>query len=304
MRFFQNARLQGVNSFFSFVLTVLIIIGFYILTSVPFTLYSIMQGFTQEDMVAYQGPLTFALVLFVFSGILIGVLVATRVIHHRSVLSVLTGASSFRWRHLIKAGGLWFLVLAVMEIVGYISDPEMYTFQFDAVPFITVLVIGILILPFQTSAEEVLMRGYLMQQIGLISRSPWIPVVVTSLLFGLLHGANPEVEQYGLVKSMSLYIGMGLFFGIVTVMDDGLEIPLGMHYINNFFAFLIVGYKGSVLEGVPSLFVKESTDLTWFAVGINLAIMAITLIVLKKYLKWPSFNLLLRRMDESESSVE
>lgn len=303
MKFFQNARLKGENSFISFVFAVLTIVGFYILTSVPFTLYSIIQGFTSDDMATYQGPLTFALVLFVFSGILIGVLVATRTIHKRPVLSVLTGATSFRWKHLIKAVALWFFILLVMEVVGYISSPELYTFQFDPIPFFLALIVGLLILPLQTSAEEVLIRGYLMQQVGLLTRYPWIPVVVTSLLFGMLHGANPEVEQYGMVKSMFLYIGMGLFFGIVTVMDDGLEIPLGMHYINNFFAFLIVGYEGSVFGGVPSLFMKESEDLTWLAVATNLAIMVIVLIILKKYFKWPSFNLLLRRMDDAESSL-
>ena len=88
MKFFQNARLKGENSFISFVFSVLTIVGFYILTSVPITLYSIIQGFTSDDMVTYQGPLTFALVLLVFSGILIGVLVATRTIHKRPFLSV------------------------------------------------------------------------------------------------------------------------------------------------------------------------------------------------------------------------
>lgn len=195
------------------------------------------------------------------------------------------------------------MILAAMEIVGYISEPGLYTFQFDPIPFFSILFVAILILPFQTSAEEVMMRGYLMQQIGLVSRYRWIPIVITSVLFGMLHGGNPEVMQYGLAKSMTLYIVMGLFFGIATIMDDGLEIPLGVHYVNNFFAFVLVGYKGSVFEGVPTLLLKESEDLTWAAVLTNMAVMIIVLLIFKKHFKWRSFNYLLNRIGGSKSSV-
>lgn len=303
MSFFQNARVKGENSFLYFIYTVLITILFYFITSLPFLVLSIFQGFSDTELTAYQGPVSFALMLFIFSGIFIGILIATKKIHKRSVLSVLTGAESFRWKHLIRSGGLWFVILAAMEIVGYISEPGLYTFQFDPIPFFSILFVAILILPFQTSAEEVMMRGYLMQQIGLVSRYRWIPIVITSVLFGMLHGGNPEVMQYGLAKSMTLYIVMGLFFGIATIMDDGLEIPLGVHYVNNFFAFVLVGYKGSVFEGVPTLLLKESEDLTWAAVLTNMAVMIIVLLIFKKHFKWRSFNYLLNRIGGSKSSV-
>lgn len=303
MKFFQNARLKGQNSFISFVYSIVLIGVFYIITSLPFTLFTVAQGMTNNELSTYEGPLKLALILLVFSGILIGVLIATPVIHKRPVLSVLTGAESFRWRHVIRAGLLWLGILIVLEFIGYLIDPEMYTFRTDLTPFFWALLVCLIVLPFQTSAEEVLLRGYLMQQIGLIAIKPWVPVVLTSLIFGLLHGGNPEVVQFGMAKSMTLYIAMGLFFGVVTVMDDGLEAPLGIHYINNFFAFIIVGYTGSVFEGVPSLIVKETEELTWVGVGTNLAVMVVILLILKRMFKWPSFNILFRRIADSESSL-
>ncbi len=303
MRYFQNAREKGVNSFLAFVLSLLLIFGFYVLTSMPFALYAQFQGVIGEDMSQYQGPLSFALLLFIFSGILFGVIVATKSIHKRPVLSVFTGAPSFRWSHAFRSAGIWFALMAVLEIVSFLYAPQDYTYQFQPGPFLVVLLICLLVLPLQTTAEEVIMRGYLMQQIGLIARTPWIPVLVTSLLFGFMHGANPEIEQYGMAKSMTMYIAMGLFFGIVTVMDDGLEMPIGMHYINNLFAFIIVGYKGSVMEGLPSIFVKESENLTWAAVVTNLIIMVVVLLILKRYFHWPAFNQLFRKFKEPESSI-
>lgn len=302
MRFYQNATEKGRNSFLYFITAIAVTFAFYLLTSLPFLFYSIMKGMSGTEVTQYQGPLSFALMLFVFAGILFGILVATRKVHKRAPISVLTGASTFRWARLWKAGLLWFVLLTIMEIIGYLAAPDMYTFQFDPAAFFPALIVALLVLPLQTSAEEVMMRGYLMQQIGLISRYRWIPIVITSLLFGLMHGANPEVAQYGAAKSMTLYISMGLFFGVVTIMDDGLEMPLGVHYINNFFAFLLVGYKGSVFEGVPTLFLKEMEELTWFAVISNVFVMIVVLLIFSKYFKWPPFNTLLKRIGGSQSS--
>lgn len=303
MRFFQNAQSKGVNSFLSFILSLLLIFGFYIVTSMPFGLYAMIQGIGGEEVSSYHGPVGFALVLFVFSGILFGVIFATRWIHKRPIISVFSGAASFRWNRLVGASAIWAGILVILELVSFLYEPHNYSFQFDPGPFFMVLLVAILVLPLQTTAEELFMRGYLMQQLGLVANKPWTPVLVSSVLFGLLHAANPEIDQYGMAKAMTLYIGMGLFFGIVTVMDDGLEMPIGMHYINNFFAFIIVGYKGSVMEGLPSIFVKESEDLSWAAVITNLIIMALVLLLLKRYFNWPSFNQLLKNIRASESSV-
>src|SRR5690554_1407235 len=114
LRYFQNAREKGVNSFLAFVLSLLLIFGFYVLTSMPFALYAQFQGVIGEDMSQYQGPLSFALLLFIFSGILFGVIVATKSIHKRPVLSVFTGAPSFRWSHAFRSAGIWFALMAVL----------------------------------------------------------------------------------------------------------------------------------------------------------------------------------------------
>lgn len=301
--FFQKARLIGKNSFFDFTLTVIITLFFYIITSIPFILYAWLNGLTDSELTSFQGPFAFALMLFVFAGLMIGIFVGTRYYHQRPILSVLTGADAFRWKHMLRAGGIWFLVLSIMEIFGYIAEPDVYTFQFDPIPFFFSLLVGILILPIQTSAEEIVMRGYLMQQIGLLTRFRWVPLVITSVLFGLLHAGNPEVLQYGMGKAMTLYIGMGLFFGVTVVMDDGLEIPLGVHYVNNFFAFLLVGYKGSVFEGTPTLFLKESEDLTLISVFSNLIVMFVVLLIFKHKFKWPSFSYIYKRINGDSSTT-
>ena len=94
-------------------------------------------------------------------------------------------------------------------------------------------------IPLQTSMEEYYMRGYMMQGLGLMSKNRFFPLIFTSLLFGLMHIFNPEVEKLG-YGILVFYIGTGFFLGIITLMDEGLELALGFHAANNLTAALLV----------------------------------------------------------------
>ena len=58
-------------------------------------------------------------------------------------------------------------------------------------------------------------------------------------MFGLMHIANPEVEKLGYLI-LIYYIGTGFLFGIITLMDEGTELALGMHAANNIVAAVFV----------------------------------------------------------------
>src|SRR5690606_5412191 len=109
------------------------------------------------------------------------------------------------------------------------------------------IIISLMLLPIQIGFEEYLFRGYLMQQIGISTNSKWIALIVTSALFGLVHSANPEVSEIGF-KMMVFYIGTGLFMGIMTLLDDGLELALGFHFANNFVAATLITSDFSALQ--------------------------------------------------------
>ena len=72
-------------------------------------------------------------------------------------------------------------------------EPENFEINFKLVPFLILFVIAIVLIPIQTSFEEYLFRGYLMQGIGIITKYKWIPLLITSLVFGLMHISNQEL---------------------------------------------------------------------------------------------------------------
>ncbi|QXP74784.1 CPBP family intramembrane metalloprotease [Tenacibaculum sp. AHE15PA] len=82
------------------------------------------------------------------------------------------------------------------------------------------------------------------------------PLIITSVAFGLLHGANPEVEKLGYI-SMVFYIGTGFFFGITTLMDEGTELALGLHAVNNIIAAFLVTTDWMVFQ-TDALFIDTS----------------------------------------------
>jgi len=128
--------------------------------------------------------------------------------------------------------------------------------NFKPIPFFTLLAVSLLFLPFQTSFEELLFRGYLMQGFGVMFRNKWLPLILTSVIFGLMHGMNPEVEKLGYI-SMVFYIGTGLLFGIVTLMDEGTELALGLHAVNNIVAAVLVTTDWTVFQ-TDALFIDTS----------------------------------------------
>lgn len=123
--------------------------------------------------------------------------------------------------------------------IDYFSNPQDYILQFDLPKFAVLAVIALLLIPLQTSFEEYFFRGYLMQGLGIITKNRWFPLVFTSVVFGLMHISNPEVGKLGPVI-MIYYIGTGFFLGIITLMDEGLELAIGFHAANNLITALLV----------------------------------------------------------------
>jgi len=160
-------------------------------------------------------------------------------VHKQSLTSLTTSRKKIDWKRFWFSFMLWGAITAIFVLIGYVLEPESMEWNFKPNKFLGLVLIGVIMIPIQTSFEEYLFRGYLMQGIGAKFKSRLIPLIVTSLIFGLLHGANPEVEKLGYII-MVYYIGTGLFLGMITLLDEGLELALGFHAANNLIGALLV----------------------------------------------------------------
>ena len=190
---------------------------------------------------------TLFLLLFSFVFVFLGIYFVVRNLHHQTLLSIITSRTRIDWKRVFFSFLLWTGFTLASTAVFYFLNPEDFMVQFQLVPFLILFGIGLVLFPFQIGCEELLFRGYLMQGFGNLAHNKWFPLLMTSLIFGLLHLANPEVDKMG-YSILIYYIGTGLFLGILTLMDDGMELALGFHFANNFIGALLVTSDWSAFQ--------------------------------------------------------
>jgi membrane protease YdiL (CAAX protease family) len=174
-----------------------------------------------------------------FVLLLVLLFLLVRNLHGRSILSLTTSKNKIDYKRVLFSFSVVVLFTITVFMVTYIIDNSNIKWNFDPLKFSVLFVISILLFPFQIGFEEYLFRGYLMQQIGIIAKNRWFPLAFTSVVFGLFHSANPEVAQMG-YGAMIFYIGTGFLLGIMTLMDESLELALGFHLGNNLMAALLI----------------------------------------------------------------
>ena len=237
------------------------------------------------------------LMIIPFAMGLLGLWVCLGSIHKKKLLDIITGRNKFDWKRFFFAALIWGIIFLVATFASYLNDPTSYEFQFQPIKFIILLFVVVLFLPFQTSFEELIFRGYIMQGISLIFKNKWIPLLITSILFGLMHITNPEIKEFGIAIMLPQYILLGLFLGILVVMDDGLELALGVHAINNIFSALFITHKSSVLQ-TPALFKTNTIDPKFELIVLCFSIVLFIIVISRKY-KWKSWKTVFNKINYS-----
>ncbi|SDZ95512.1 CPBP family intramembrane glutamic endopeptidase [Bizionia paragorgiae] len=212
-------------------------------------------------------------------------------IHGQSITSLTTARKKIDWKRILFSFFLWGLLSSGLVLIDYVATPENYLPNFELEPFLYLAAIAILLVPIQTSFEEYLFRGYLMQGIGVMAKNRWLPLVITSVLFGVMHIANPEVGKLGYFI-MVYYIGTGFFLGIITLMDEGLELALGFHAANNLFTALLVTADWTAFQTHSILKdVSDPTESSIFQIVLPVfVIFPILLIIFSKRYQWTNWK--------------
>ena len=188
-----------------------------------------------------------ALFLLMFAIGCFGLYLTIKFIHNQTITSLTTSREKIDYSRVFYCFALVFGISLILFPIDILMSPDDYELTFNLNQFLILLVICFTLLPLQTSFEEYLMRGYLLQGIGICTKSRFLAFTIPSILFGLLHFANPEIEKLG-NEFIFAYILMGFFLGLVTMMDEGLELALGWHYANNLTAALFVTADWTVLQ--------------------------------------------------------
>lgn len=233
---FIEQAYKGNNNWISILIPMLCIAGFLGLN------FAISEDqIEQYNQSMRQMPNNEALVLGLLPfAFLLGLLfLLFRNWHRRTILSLTTSREKVDYQRIFFAFSVIVMLTLTVFIVTYFIDNSNMVWNFNPLKFSLLFLISLLLFPFQIGFEEYLFRGYLMQQIGIIVKNRWFPLLFTSVVFGLMHFANPEVAHLG-YGVMVFYIGTGLLLGIMTLMDESLELALGLHLGNNLMSALLI----------------------------------------------------------------
>ena len=187
------------------------------------------------------------LLLLSFAFVLPGIWLVVKKLHDLPIMSILSSRKKIDLERVLYSFMFWGTVVSAFVFLEYSLNPENYVFNFKVKEFLILAVIAILFIPIQTSVEEIVFRGYLMQGFGHWLNSRFMALFLTSTVFGSLHLANPEITALG-YEFVILYITVGFVLGIMTLMDDGLELALGFHAANNLIAALLVTADWTVFQ--------------------------------------------------------
>ena len=286
---------KGENKVWMFIITTALVAGLFIFNLIFFLIFG-----DEIDVVAEQKKLLelipsknfwLAVNLLPFAFLLGLLFLFVKYMHNRSIKSLTTARETIDWS---RAFFSFFLIVGITIVTfafSYSMDSSNIELQFDPVKFSILLIVSLILFPLQIGLEEYLFRGYLMQHIGSFVGNRWFPLIVTSILFGVFHSANPEVAELGLVV-MVFYIGTGLLLGIMTLMDDGLELALGFHFGNNLMAAILVTANWSALQtdAVFRYTGEESMNPLLEIVVPVLVVYPIILIIFAKKYNWTNWK--------------
>ncbi|MDX2228744.1 MAG: CPBP family glutamic-type intramembrane protease [Leptolyngbyaceae cyanobacterium bins.349] len=186
----------------------------------------------------------------------IGLWLAVKQLHQRKILTLISPDASFQWQRFGLGFGLWFALAAIQTGIEFLYNPAAFVWNFQPSAWFIFLPWALLLTPIQTSTEEFLFRGYLLQGLGLLSRQPILLTLMTSLPFAIAHFGNPEMAR-GAVWIGLTYLLMAAFLTLTTLQEDRLELALGIHAANNLFLVLIVNTPDAALP-TPALVLQQA----------------------------------------------
>lgn len=262
---FLNLHKGRKNPIWGVFLTFIIMFGFYTIFQFPLLFELSSQNLSDFNTFFDESKidLNYALILFVlgFLGLTLGLFISVTGIHNDHFNNLINTVNQIDYKRIFFGFNRWGVLLIITFVLDFlfITDASDIVYNGIGLNFFIAIFVSFVFLFIQTSAEEFMCRGYLMQVLGYIFKQRWIPIVISGVLFGLLHIMNPEIEKYGMEIMLLHYCSVGIFLGIIVVMDNRLELALGFHAVNNILSGLLVNFDGAAFK-TYALFTTSSVD--------------------------------------------
>ncbi|MCS6774749.1 MAG: hypothetical protein NZ693_11645, partial [Thermoflexales bacterium] len=163
----------GKNAAWRYIVGIALIVVFWLLGGFITSAISLSLGLVNPEAgIAGMGesPLALALSLLSFLPMLVMPFLVTRWLHGRPAGTLLGVARRVHWGRVGSGFMLWVVLYVLAALILTLAGVSRYEFNPDFGRTLPMVLVGLLLLPIQTSAEEVFFRGYLLQATGRLTR--------------------------------------------------------------------------------------------------------------------------------------
>jgi len=233
-----------------------------------------------EAMQALLGESTPAGVLYklvTFAGIWPASWGTLRLLHRQRFGTLFSPEGRIRWRDfgggLALAAGFWLLTMIVG--LGVVGAPVRTDLSFGAwIAWFAPLAVMVFL---QASGEEIIFRGYILQQLASRYRSPLVWAFLPAFLFGLLHYSSGSA-----IGIAWHYVAVTTLFGVAAAAlvwrTGSLAAAMGLHTGMNMFSLSGIGLQG-IIEGTQ-LYLYDASGVEILFAADGIATLMILLFVL------------------------
>lgn len=205
--------------------------------------------------------------LYVFAMLIASLWLTLALVHNRTLASLIGPAriALRQFGRVVLALVAFYAVLALLPYPpGMVAAPNLPLATWLA--FLPLALVGLLV---QTSAEELVFRGYLQSQLAARYASPAIWIGLPTLIFAALHYAPLQTGE-----GVWLIVLWAAAFGVVaadlTARSGTLGPAIALHFVNNGASILVAapmgGFDGLALYTYP--FTLDGGQWTWMPVDL------------------------------------
>jgi hypothetical protein len=162
-------------------------------------------------------------------------------IQGRSVKSLLAPIKTFRWGLVGKTILLAILIELLFYIIPIPGLGEFEpTYQFNGFhsEYAYWLLPMFFCILLQTTGEDVFFKGFLLRQFGAVVPVFWFAPILVTAFFVSIHIGNADFME-NIVAIMVYFVVSELIIIFFLMRSYGMEIPLVLHFLNNFILFMV-----------------------------------------------------------------
>jgi len=217
-----------------------------------------------------QGAVPTLIMLFTFAGMALGPIIAAPACHMRGP-GTLFGPFSITLRGFLTATGLVLVIYAIVSALSVLFEPPQNNLPLNE--WLRYLPYALPLILIQTTAEELVFRGYLQQQLAARFKSRFFWMLLPSALFASLHWDPTMGSNAWLV--IIVVFAMALIAADLTEKTGSLGAAMGLHFANNIFALLFISVQDTItgLALYVTPFTKADTAALPLAIGIDLILL-------------------------------